>query len=470
LHNARVMDRWKLSVVGLLLVGGVFLAPAGWTATVCVISIREEITHNTLFLVRRALREADSKGAAALVLDMDTNGGRVDATEDIVRLLEHAPMKTYTFVNKKAFSAGAYIAAATDQIFMAPASVIGDAKPILMIPGAGVQETPASYEEKLSSAMRALIRTTAQVKGHNPDVFEAMVDEDKELIIDGVTINPKGKLLTLTTDEAAREYGTPPKPLLSAGTVKSLEELLDKVGLSGAERLTVAPFGFEVLGRWITMLSPLLILVGLVAIYLELKMPGLGVPTVVAVICFGVYFLGFVVAGLAGWEEVALFVVGLTLVAVELLFPGHLVSGVAGVCLIIAALMLAMIERFPGGPPLPVWPEWQIPVLKVLGGFVGSVVVMLILGRYLPKTTLFHKMELATATSAADGYTTASGEAKSLLGTTGVAETNLRPSGKGRFGGQLVDVVTEGDLIEKGVSIKITQVQGARVVVERVTT
>ena len=315
--------------------------------------------------------------------------------------------------------------------------------------------------------MRGLIRATAQQKGHNPDVFEAMVDSDKEVVIDGKTINPKGSLLTLTSDEAARNYGKPPKPLVSAGTVKTLDELLAKLQLAGATVTHVKPYGFEVAARWITMLSPLLIMVGLVAIYLELKAPGLGVPTVVAAICFGLYFLSFFIAGLAGWEEVALFVIGLALLAVELLFPGHLLSGVAGVCLILLALMLAMIEKFPGGPVLPAWPLWQFPLLKVLGAFVGSVVVMLILGRYLPKTSLFHRMELTAATSAAAGYTTASGEAKSLLGASGVADTNLRPSGKGRFGDQLVDVVTEGDLIERGASIKITQVHGARVVVER---
>src|SRR5438876_12284032 len=98
------------------------------------------------------------------------------------------------------------------------------------------------------------------------------------------------------------------------------------------------------------MLSPLLIMVGLVAIYLELKTPGLGVPSVVAAICFGLYFLGFFIAGLAGWEEAGLFAVGVALIIFEILLPGHLLSGVAGMVLIIAALMMAMIDRFPGGP------------------------------------------------------------------------------------------------------------------------
>ena len=434
---------------------------AGQSNTVCVIEIREDITHNTLFLVRRGLHEAAAKHASAVILDMETNGGRVDVTEEIIQSLEHATVKTYTYVNPKAFSAGAYIAAATDKIFMAPGSVIGAATPIVMAPGEGVATLPKSVEEKMTSAMRGLIRATAQQKGHNPDVFEAMVDADRGLTIDGKEITPKGKLLTLTSDEAAKLYGT--KPLLSAGTVKTLDELLAKANLTGATIEYIKPYGFEVAARWITTLSPLLILVGLVAIYLELKAPGLTVPAAVAAVCFAIYFLGFFVAGLAGWEEAALFVAGLGLIGFEVLFPGHLLSGIAGILLIMAALMMAMIEKFPGSPVWPGWPQLEIPMVKVLGSFVGSVVVMIILGRYLPKSPWFQKMELVAATT----HSASTGEATALLGATGVAETNLRPSGTGRFGERLVDVVTEGDLIERGAKIKIMQVQGARVMVER---
>jgi membrane-bound serine protease (ClpP class) len=116
---------------------------------------------------------------------------------------------------------------------------------------------------------------------------------------------------------------------------------------------------------------------------------------------------------------------------------------------------------------LPTWPQLRLPVAKVLGGFLGSIVGILIIGRYLPQTSLFRKMELSAATNAAEGYTSSRGEAKALLGATGVAETMLRPSGKGRFGDQLVDVVTEGDLIDKGQPIKIALVEGSRVVVTR---
>jgi len=475
---SRLID-WRSAVVGsggafwlaaLGFLAAVFLAPvssrAASTPSVCVLTIHEDITQNTLYLTRRGLREAEEKKAVALVLDMRTNGGRVDMTEEIIRLLERAPMKTYTFVDDKAYSAGAYIAAATDKIFMSPGSVIGAATPVMLGEG-GVQELPKSYEEKLTSAMRARIRATAQEKGYNPDVFEAMVDADRGLTIDGKEITPKGKLLTLTNEEAARKYGMPAKPLLSAGTVLSVDELLEKIGLTGANTFTVSPYGFEQLARWITTISPLLIMVGFLALYIELSHPGVALPAIAAVICFGVYFLGYVVAGLAGWEEVALFVFGLVLLVVEFfLFPGHFLSAALGTIAVLAALVLAMTGRLPSEPILPTWQQLEVPLLKVFGALTGSVVAAMVLGRYLPQSTLFKKMELAAATSTADGYSSSLGEAKALLGATGVAETNLRPSGKGRFGDKLVDVVTEGDLIERGKLITIVEVQGSRVVVK----
>lgn len=437
------------------------------TPTVCVITVREDITRNTLFLVRRGLNEAADQRATAVVVDMDTNGGSLAATEDILKLLSRATTPTYTYVNTKAFSAGAIIASATDKIYMAPGSVIGAATPIMVVPGQGVQELPAAEREKMNSATRALVRATAQAKGHNGDVFEAMVDKDKGLIVAGVSVCATGRLLTLTSEEAAKTYGDPAQPLLSAGTVPTLSALLAKQNLAHANVVTIEPYGFELLARGITAISPLLIIVGLVGIYLEIKSPGLMAPAVVAVVCFGLVFAGYIVAGLAGWEQPAMFIVGVLLLVFELIFPGHLVSGILGLGLILTSLLLAMSEKWPGTSWVPTWSQLQWPLIKVLLSFGGATAVMIVLGRYLPKSAFFQRMELAAATSNAAGYTTAGPEAAAVVGATGVAETILRPAGKGRFGTELVDVVTEGDLIEKGTSITITEVQGSRVVVQR---
>ena len=365
-------------------------------------------------------------------------------------------------MNAKAYSAGSFIAAATDKIYMAPGSVIGAATPIMLVPGSGPTELPKSVEEKFNSATRALVRSTAQLKGHNPDVFEAMVDKDLGLTIDDKVICEKGKLLTLTNEEASKRYGKPPRPLVSLGTVADLPALLATNGLAGATVVTIRPSGFEMLGRWLTAIGPLLMLIGFVAIYLELKAPGLGVPTIVAVAAFGLYFLGNFIAGLAGMEEIVIFGIGVLLLLLEIfVIPGFGVTGILGIAAILIALVLGMTERFPGAPALPTIAQLQGPILTVTWSFIGSVVVMALLGRYLPKSFLFRKMELAATTTGGAGTSTV------VPGDVGVANTMLRPSGKGQFSDKLVDVVTAGDLIEKGAAIRIVAVRGSRVEVER---
>jgi membrane-bound serine protease (ClpP class) len=181
------------------------------------------------------------------------------------------------------------------------------------------------------------------------------------------------------------------------------------------------------------------------------------------------FFLGYFAAGLAGWEEVALFVVGAVLLALEIfVIPGFGAAGIAGILLMGAALLLAMVERWPGAS-WPSWPQWQAALTRLGLGLGGALALGAMLVRWLPKTSVFQRLELSATLSAAEGYTSTPAGAELLPGAPGIAETVLRPAGKGRFGDQLVDVVTEGDFISKGERIKIVAVEGSRVVVARWT-
>jgi len=173
--------------------------------TVYVIPIREDIMPPLTYLVRRGIKEAIRDGATLLVLDMETNGGRVDVTTDIIEIIEQFPGESVTFVNKKAFSAGAFISVATQKIFMAPGSVIGAAAPIMISPGGGgAQEMPNTMEVKMTSAISAMIRAQCQKNGHDAAVIEAMIDKSRELSIDGEILCDKGQILTLTDSEALK--------------------------------------------------------------------------------------------------------------------------------------------------------------------------------------------------------------------------------------------------------------------------
>src|SRR3989454_40277 len=355
-------------------------APAG-AKKVYVLPIREDIMPPLVYLVHRGVKAAMDGKADLLVLDMDTNGGRVDVTEDIIEILNNFKGQTATFVNRKAFSAGAFISIATQKIFMAPQSVIGAAAPIMLVPGGAPQDMPETMQAKMNSALRALVRTSAEKNGYNIDVVEAMIDKSKELKIDGKVLNEKGQILTLTNTEAEREYGDPPKPLLSSGTVESLGELLKKLGYINSARVDIQPTGVEQVAMWINVISPLLLIIGIAGIYIEFKTPGFGLPGIVGIAAFALYFLGGYIAGLSGLEWIAVFVVGLALLALELfVFPGTAALGLIGTALMLVALVMAMVDVYPGMPSLPTFKMLELPLrdlfIAFLGGAVGRVGVV----------------------------------------------------------------------------------------------
>ena len=304
--------------------------------TIAIIPIREDIAPPLVYLVRRGVKQAIEEKADLLVLDMKTDGGRIDTTEDIISIIGEFKGDTVTFVNDRAFSAGAFISVATKKIYMAPQSVIGAAAPVMMAPGGQVQDMPGTMEVKMKSAVRALVRRVAEKNGHNVEVVEAMIDKNKELKMDGVVLNEKGDILTLTDTEASKLYGDPKKPLLSLGTVENLDALLLKLGYVNARRIDVKPTGAEKLGSWINMISPLLLIIGAVGLYIEFKTPGFGLPGIVGITAFAIYFAGGYIAGFSGLEWMLVFLVGAVLLALELfVFPGTVAIGVVGAFLML---------------------------------------------------------------------------------------------------------------------------------------
>ena len=431
-----------------------------------VLPIRDDIMPPLVYLVRRGVKEAMEAKADLLVLDMDTNGGRVDVTEQIIDILNNFKGQSATFVNKKAFSAGAFISIATRKIFMAPQSVIGAAAPIMLVPGGPPQDMPETMQAKMNSALRALVRTSAEKNGYNIDVVEAMIDKSKELKIDGKVLNEKGQILTLTNTEAERPWGDPPKPLLSSGTVESLEELLRKLGFDDAIRVDVKATGVERLGMWINMISPLLLIVGIAGLYIEFKTPGFGLPGIIGILAFALYFFGGYIAGLSGLEWIAVFLLGVALVALELfVFPGTVALGVAGAVMMLVALVMAMVDVYPGMPRIPSVKNLELPLRDLFTAFVGGAVAVLLLSRWLPKTPIYGRFVSQTASGVS---TVAELEQKqeSRIGQVGVAVSPLRPGGKAQFGDEILDVISQGEMIDHGRRVKIVGHSGTEAVVE----
>ena len=432
---------------------------------VVVVPINGEISPSLGTFLRRALKTAENSGASAIILEMNTYGGRLDSAEEMTTALNHVVIPTYIFINTNAGSAGSLIALATQHIYMAPVSAIGAAAPVLPTG----EDLPLTAREKTISYWSALIRGSALKNGHNPDIGEAFMNKDKEVKIGDRLVHPKGTLLTLNAQEATEKING--KPLLAEGVADSVADLAKKADLKG-KLVSIRPSGFEQLALWITALAPLLLLGGIIGAYLEFKIPGASLPGIISAICFALFFLGHYLAGLAGWEVVALFVLGLALVIIEILFFAHstIVFGVLGVLLMLASLLWAMIDRYPEQPFFPTGEMLATPLRNLFVALVGAAIVIALLAKYLPKTSIYRRFALMTSNPPGPSLAGAPREFATAVdlnpGTEGVSMSILRPGGKARFADHVVDVVTEGEFVAPNTSITVVRRDGMRVVVK----
>jgi membrane-bound serine protease (ClpP class) len=432
---------------------------------IVVVPLHGEVAPSLLAFLRRAVKTAETNEASAIIFDMNTYGGQLQTATDIVNALNQTKIPTYTFINTNAGSAGSLIAIATQQIFMAPVSAIGAAAPILTTG----EDLPATAKEKTISYWSALIRGSATKNGHNPDVAEAFMNKDKEVKIGDRVVHSKGAVLTLNAQEATERING--RPLLAEGVADSIRDLINKAGLKGNE-VTVEPTGFEQIAFWITALAPLLLLGGILGAYLEFKIPGVTWPGVISVICFALFFLGHYLAGLAGWEVVALFILGMVLVLIEILFFAHstIVFGVVGVLFMLASLLWTMIDRYPGQNFFPTGKMLAMPLLNMFIAIVGSFIIIALLARYLPRTSIYRRFALMDSSPPGPSLAGVPRQFATALalapGIQGTAVTVLRPSGKARFADHVVDVVTEGEFIAPQTPVTVIQTDGMRVVVK----
>lgn len=434
------------------------------------IPIKDMIEPSLVYILRRGMKEAEAVGASAIVFVMDTPGGRVDTTEEIIRIIEAMNVPTYTFVEHNAISAGAIIALATDHIYMAPGSKIGDAMPVIASPQGGMQALGEAEREKIESYVDSLIRGIAQRKGRSEDMASAMVRRSVEFKIGDEVISKEGEILTLTHLEAERVYEIDgvSKPLLSEGTVSTVEEMLGKVGLANATVNTLEITDVEKVARFIAMIAPVLLTIGMLALWMEFQTPGIGYGALVGVVCLGLFFFGHHIAGLAGHEEILVFLLGLILLLVEIFaLPGFGLIGLTGIFLMMWSLLVSMAPSLPNGPMIPALPDLRVPIRNLVVSLLLSGVGMLLFSRYLPRSRSTSWLVLKESTSAASGFTSSDTHAE-LLGQIGKTVTPLRPSGAAMFGEKRHDVVARGEFISEQTSVKVVEVRGNRVVVEAV--
>ncbi|HEX8312414.1 MAG TPA: NfeD family protein, partial [Chthoniobacteraceae bacterium] len=320
-------------------------------------------------------------------------------------------------------------------------------------------------KDKEISMLSAVARSAAQKNGHNPELAEAFIRKEKEVKIGETVVDAGDSLLTLSAEEAARGYDG--RPLLAVQVTPSLEDLARHAGLTGTIT-RIQPSGFERVAFWITTLAPLFLLGGILGGYIEFKTPGFGVPGILSIICFGIFFTGHFLAGLSGWETAFFFGLGIALLLAELLlFPGMILPGTAGAVLVVGSLIYAMVDRYPSQPVVPDSAMLVRPLANLVIAIGLTVVAGLVLARYLPRTAFYNRIVLGAAIPSGPAVTAPISLLQIALGETGTARTVLRPSGKADFGGRLYDVVSEGGMIDAGEPVRVRHIEGLKVVVEQ---
>jgi membrane-bound serine protease (ClpP class) len=439
---------------------------------VMVIPIRAEISPPELYILRRGIREAIEAGADTLILDMETPGGRLDVTFDILQALERFPGRTVTYVNAEAISAGALIAMGTDEIWFKPGGLIGAAAPVM----SGGAEIGDTMKAKLISYLLARARSITEGQGYRSQVITAMIDVDYEFKIGDEVISPKGALLTLTASEAAKPYGDPPMPLLASGIVDNLDELVERLHGSDAvvmNRLEVT--WSEKLAQYLVSLTPLLMGLGMLFLFIEFRTPGFGVFGLLGGVFLGIVFFGHYAAGLSGYEPVILFILGVILVLVEVLFvPGILVGIIAGVLMILTSLLWAMADFLPKEPITFSGDLLMRPLLNLASGILIAVLVFLALVRFLPHGGLWGRMVLETSVAGEpgalqpiDSWAMPGAEAaESRVGLYGKAVTALYPSGQVEIGGRRYEARLEVGMADPGTPVRVVRESEFALIVE----
>lgn len=404
---------------------------------VYVVPIKNTVEKGLSEFIDRAITEAEENQASAIIFDMNTPGGDVSAAIEIGKRISETDVKTITYINQDAISAGSYIALNTDKIYMVEGSRIGSSG---VIDGQG-----NAADEKAQSYWISAMKGAAEKKGRDP--IYAMAMADKSIAIPGM--KEEGTFLTLTSTEAEEVN-------YSDGTVDNLDKLLEELGLQNAKVERVDESFADKIARFVTnpIIIPILLSIGSLGLIIELYSPGFGLPGIAGLSALLLFFYGHLVAGLAGYESLILFVIGILLIILEFFVVGG-IAGAIGIIAVIASMFLASGDIAVIG----------ISLLIAIGvSIIASILLVKVFGR---KMKFFRKIILTDSTNTESGYVSNQNR-KELIGKIGTTLTALRPAGVVLVDDERIDVVSEGSFIDKEKKVKIVKAEGSRIVVREI--
>jgi len=513
--GAALIIIWAFAVPGLAAPPG----GSGPPTKAVIVTIEDEINDVTYSSLKRRVDVARQNGAKLLILEMNTPGGLVSSALEICTYLKNiTDLKTVAWVKPSAFSAGAMISLACDEVVMASASKIGDCAPIVISPTEGIKELGKTERAKAESPILKEFLDSAHRRKYEPLLCEAMVRQGSEIwwMEDG----PGGERRFVNEAEKDRltsEKASHWRPVekmddpVTGGKISVRQPVVEERDLLTLTQSEALAFGFAKaivstepelrshyqitgdLARFVPtwseniadfLSSPiirtiLMTLIGL-GIYAEFNAPGHFVGGTVALIALIIFLGAPYITGLADVWEILLVAIGVMLLAVEIfVIPGFGIAGILGILLIFVGLIATFVPSEPGPvviPRLPgTWLGLKTGVQVVFGGLGLAIVGMIVLNKYLPhlpfaRGLLLHPPTSRLTSSGAATFVPPLTPAEMVvqLGFTGRTITRLRPAGKALISGRRIDVIAQGQMIDEDRMVEVVEVSGARVVVREV--
>ena len=415
--------------------------------------IKKEIAPPVWHSTKKALEEAVEKKADIVLIEMSTYGGMLESADSIRTKILDSPIPVFVFINHNAASAGALIAIACDSIYMTTGSSIGAATV--------VDQSGQVVPDKYQSYMRAMMRSTAEATGRDPNIAQAMVDP--RIKIEGVI--DSGFVLTFTASEALK-FG------FCEGIAESADDVMRLAGIKDYEIVEqeLKPMD-KIIGFLINpIVSGILIMIIIGGIYFELQTPGIGFAIIAAIIAALLYFAPLYLEGLASHWEILIFIAGVALIAVEIFaIPGFGVTGITGIVLVVIGLTLSLINNV-GFDFTPVNSDKIISslFLVIISIFIAIIASYFITRSLFTRNRLFGSLALDTIASSSEGFTASDKNYQEKVGRTGIAHTILRPAGKVNIGEEVFDATAVTGYIEKGDKIEVVRYETGQLFVKKI--
>jgi membrane-bound serine protease (ClpP class) len=468
----------------------------GRTRVGAVVHLTRTVTRTKLDSLERRIKRGIGRGGNVIILYLDCEGGETadvaSVAERLMQLKDDSGARdvlTIAYVPPgRSLGAATFLALGCSQIIMGKGSALGDFEYLK-----GTEE---------AASARSMLVALAKKRGLPAALFEATLQPDL-----GVTRvhDREGRFWLLTAAELAQEkkqaQGQGPEPEWQADEPLPIPKgQLLKIDAKLAREWGVArdaeannldelyrQAGVDPRGVWVSqddwlddvaeffrqdLVQFFLIAFGIAGLILELKMPGAGLPGIIAAVCFVLFFWAHSFHSHFTTPAIFLFVLGLVLIGLEIfVVPGFGVTGISGIALVVVSLVLVTLEKMPSTSAE--WVGVGATVTRLGLGLIAAIVGACVLAWYLPHIPYASRLVLTPPNEGENGadrdaFGGRHEEAAALLGAIGVAATTLRPAGKARFGEDYLDVIAEGDYVNPGSRVQVVEIEGNRIVVKEV--